>query len=60
MTTPAQPGPADPPPAPAHHCVHCGQTSHHPDDAREHYCGACHHYCDDIDYWDRLQQPSLF
>jgi hypothetical protein len=23
-------------------CPRCGRTSHHPDDAREGYCGACH------------------
>lgn len=57
-TAPAQPGPADPPRV--HICVHCGAISNHPDDIRERYCGACHHFCDDIDYWDRLQQPSLF
>jgi hypothetical protein len=24
-------------------------ASHNPNDAREHYCGACHHFCDDVD-----------
>jgi ribosomal protein L37E len=23
-------------------CPRCGRTSHHPTDAREGYCGACH------------------
>jgi ribosomal protein S27AE len=23
-------------------CPRCGRTSHHPDDVRERYCGACH------------------
>jgi hypothetical protein len=23
-------------------CPRCGRTSHHPDDIREGYCGACH------------------
>jgi hypothetical protein len=23
-------------------CPRCGRTSHHPDDVREGYCGACH------------------
>jgi len=23
-------------------CPRCGRTSHHPDDEREGYCGACH------------------
>lgn len=30
-------------------CVHCGMTSWHPRDAEQHYCGNCHHYCDDQD-----------
>ncbi len=29
-------------------CPHCGATSHNRTDAAEHYCGRCHHYCDDV------------
>jgi hypothetical protein len=25
-------------------CPRCGRTSHHPEDEREGYCGACHHW----------------
>lgn len=28
-------------------CPQCGRTSHHPDDARHGYCGACHASVDD-------------
>jgi ribosomal protein L37E len=28
--------------APSFTCPRCGRTSHHPDDVREGYCGACH------------------
>jgi hypothetical protein len=27
---------------PSFTCPRCGRTSHHPDDVREGYCGACH------------------
>jgi hypothetical protein len=27
---------------PGFSCPKCGRTSHHPDDIREGYCGACH------------------
>lgn len=56
-TVPTQPAPAG---EPSHTCVHCGATSRHPDDVRERYCARCHHFCDDIDYWDRLKQVPLF
>jgi hypothetical protein len=29
-------------------CPRCGRTSHHPDDVRERYCGACHEFTDDV------------
>jgi hypothetical protein len=28
-------------------CPRCGRTSHHPDDIREGYCGACHDWTRD-------------
>ncbi len=28
-------------------CPRCGRTSHHPDDVREGYCGACHDWTRD-------------
>lgn len=27
-------------------CPLCGRTSHHPDDVRYSYCGACHEFTD--------------
>jgi len=30
-------------------CWHCGMASLNPSDARERYCGNCHHFCDDVD-----------
>ena len=35
--------------AASHHCVHCGLTSHHPEDVNNAYCGACHHFCNDVE-----------
>lgn len=29
-------------------CPHCGRVSHNPNDEAARYCGACHHYCDDV------------
>jgi hypothetical protein len=31
-------------PPPPFTCPRCGRTSHHPDDSREGYCGACHDF----------------
>lgn len=31
-------------------CPHCRQTSWNPNDVKYHYCGACHHYCDEVDW----------
>lgn len=28
-------------------CPRCGMVSHHPDDVREGYCGACHDWTGD-------------
>jgi hypothetical protein len=28
-------------------CPRCGRTSHHPEDAAQRYCGACHRFEDD-------------
>lgn len=38
-------------------CVHCGRRSRHPFDLAEHYCGFCHHFCDDL---DRVNGYALF
>lgn len=32
-------------------CPACGRTSHHPDDARYGYCGACHEFTGSIRGW---------
>ena len=31
-----------------HVCTHCRMSSHRPDDIVNRYCGACHHFCDDV------------
>lgn len=40
-------------------CPRCGRTSHHPDDVRHGYCGACHAFTGDDsgrrDYHERMQ-----
>jgi hypothetical protein len=30
-------------------CPRCGAVSHHPTDAAERYCGACHAFVDDAE-----------
>jgi hypothetical protein len=35
-------------------CLTCAMTSHNPNDIRERYCGACHHWCDDRDVQDAV------
>jgi Zn finger protein HypA/HybF involved in hydrogenase expression len=56
----SDPIPTQPTTEPVFTCHHCGQTSAHPEDAREQYCGHCHHFCDDVDTWDRLVDVPLF
>lgn len=34
-------------PMPSWICPHCGAISFGPMDVAYHYCGACHHFCDD-------------
>lgn len=29
-------------------CPHCGAKSYNPEDVEKHYCGRCHHFCDDV------------
>jgi hypothetical protein len=39
---------------PSFTCPRCGRTSHHPDDARNGYCGACHDWTgqrEPVDVW---------
>jgi hypothetical protein len=42
----------------AWHCIHCGRTSHLPKDVENHYCGACHHYCDEVPDDDGAWPPT--
>ena len=30
-------------------CPHCGRTNRNANDVENHYCGHCHHFCDDVD-----------
>jgi len=36
-------------------CPHCGRTSFNPNDLAAHYCGACHHFCDEVEpgHWSQ-------
>jgi hypothetical protein len=47
--------------APAFSCPRCGRTSHHPLDAIEGYCGACHDWTEPRPYrvfhYDRAGRP---
>ena len=36
---------------PAWTCPHCKRTSWNPNDVKYHYCGACHHFCDEVEPW---------
>lgn len=32
-------------------CPHCQATSYNPGDVENHYCGRCHHFCDQPPHW---------
>lgn len=36
-------------------CLRCGKISHNANDVREHYCGHCHIFHDDLN-WEAEQQ----
>ena len=41
-------------------CPRCGRTSHHPDDVRERYCGACHDWTGEPDRRDSRLRLRLY
>lgn len=39
-------------------CLICHRISHHPQDIRERYCGACHRFLDDVPLEERHLQVA--
>lgn len=39
-------------------CWHCDRTSYNPNDMENHYCGDCHHFCDDVEEYLQAKMES--